>query len=108
MEREFKLIPIHPFTNRQAEVIQIILEGERNHRKIAKRLGIAYNTVVNHINGLDTSAVSADKTLTINDISRAQLGISGIIQILTGRRPGRSILGPLFGDVILETNTNPV
>ena len=106
MERKFKLIPIHPFTNRQAEIIELKLKGVTSLKQIARELGISYETVKTHIYGLDPSAVLDTKGLTINDINRSELGILGIIEVLTGKRPGRNLLGPLLGDVILETNTS--
>jgi len=105
MEKEFKLTPVHPFTDRQAEIIQLMLAGVTNIGLIAEELKIAENTVNNHIHGKDTSAALKAETLTIDAIGKTDLGIFGIIEVLTGKRPARrNLLGPLFGDVILEAN----
>lgn len=104
MEREFKLTPIHPFTNRQAEIIQLMLARITHRRKIAEELEIAYNTVRNHIQGNNTSAVLDVENPTIDDFIKTDLGILGIIEVLTGNRPASTnLLGPLFGDVIIES-----
>lgn len=46
--RELHLSPLHPFTNRQAEIIQLRIDG-LSDKQISSKLGMSHQTVKNTV-----------------------------------------------------------
>jgi len=84
-----RLIPLHPFTERQAEIIELIANGLAA-KEISQKLCLSNHTVYKHISGN-----CGDPS------SRSGMGIIGIIENATGVRPGRKNWLPiLLNDVL--------
>lgn len=87
MSRERKgrlvLTPLHPFTKREAEIIQHKANGLTT-AEIAKKLGITYRSCLNHISG----------TLPYGSIYER-------VEWITGIRPNKSNLIPILLDDVL-------
>ncbi len=89
-KRRLRLTPIHPFTERQAQIIKLLAAGV-TQRNIAEILDISPNTLRNHISGVPKKGGG-----------KSALGILGIIEEATKRRPRSKVwLLPLIGDVLL-------
>jgi DNA-binding CsgD family transcriptional regulator len=80
-ERIFKynlvLQPEHPFTRRQGEIIEAIIEGATAYKEIAQRLGLKRITIRNEICGVDFKP----------GIPRSSAGVFGVTRDVFGKRP---------------------
>lgn len=99
MSKEFKLVPINPFTPRQAEVIDLMTQGVRTNKDIAHQMGISAGTVKIFYKG--------HQRLSPQDLgitqTKSDLGIFGIVERAKGIRPTKgNLITRLLGDVILE------
>lgn len=72
-----RLSPFHPFSERRAQITQMILDGFKQHQ-IADELHISQDTVKTHINGNKRF----DENQTSTDFS---IGIKGQIQRCSGK-----------------------
>ena len=89
-EPRLKITRIHPFTKRQAQIIEMKARGH-NNIQVARDLRISSGTVKNHVSGCNNGTDT-----------RSDLGILGIIERATGTRPARcNWIAPLIGDVLL-------
>jgi hypothetical protein len=86
----FILAPIHPFTKRQGELIEQIIEGKKLSQA-AQAMGLAKRTARWHFYGKSVT----DKP------TQSVLGIAGIVEEVCGIRPNPSSLAKvLLGDVV--------
>jgi len=103
MEKEgFKFAKIHPFSERQAEIIKAIFNGYTSYKEIAEHLEISYHTVKSHLVGTDTTS-----SLTGGKATKNALGIYGIVERITGDKPSiTKLISVLLGDVVFPTGYN--
>ena len=103
MEKEsFKFAKIHPFSNGQAKVIKTLFSGYTSNNEIARYLKISPRTVRNHLSGSDTTAGATDEEAT-----KTELGIFGIVERITGKRPSRTeLISTFIGDVVFSAEYN--
>jgi DNA-binding CsgD family transcriptional regulator len=89
--RETRLSLFHPFTARQAEIIEVAANEGADRQTIADSLHISPNTLKTHIHGDRTQRKSS-----------ASLGILGVIEERTGHRPAslRTAINQLQGDIL--------
>jgi DNA-binding CsgD family transcriptional regulator len=84
-----RLTPLHPFTERQAEIIELLANGLMA-KEVSQKLCLSNHTVYKHISGTNNGL-----------FNRSALGIIGIIENATGVRPGRRNWLPiLLNDVL--------
>lgn len=97
------MAPINPFTPRQGDVIREILSGVTKNKQIAKNTGMSLGTVKNHIHGYKK------KEDEIHEAHRVKLGIFGIVEKLTGKRPydKNELIQALLGDVVFLRKGKP-
>jgi FixJ family two-component response regulator len=90
-ERDYKLVltSFHPFTPRQAEIVQLLANGASN-KEVSKKLGVSKKT----INQIISFCASYDS-------------IFDRIENLTGKRPKiKNWIFPLIDDVLFLRDKN--
>jgi len=97
-EQFFKVTPINPFTVAQAEILELRMNGY-SVKEIAAIRGTSPRTVGNVIKG--TAGQEA-----IEEGSAYEIGVYGVIQQLSGKRPCNILeaANMLDGDVVLRVN----
>ena len=98
MKERFILTPIHPFTSRQGEVLEFLVNNY-TFQQIARELGISWHAIKNIVYGFGEANINL----------RVRSGIFGIIEALTAHRPHhrRELPELLKGDVLLVQRIIP-
>lgn len=98
MKERLILTPINPFTTRQGEVLEFLVNGH-TFKQIVNELGISPHTIKNIVYGYGEADINL----------RVRSGIFGVIEALTGYRPHhrRELAGLLEEDILLRQIITP-
>lgn len=79
-DRALHLTPIHPFTRAQGRVLEHLANG-KSQKEVATALGIAKETVKNHLYGNGCQTGHSHKP------TKGEEGLFGVVERITGERP---------------------
>lgn len=101
------LAPINPFTPIQREVLSLWIIDGLSYKEMARKLHRPQAIIRDIISG-NRVYDNSNTDLTSFSSRRSSLGILGIIEIITGKRPTGSIevLRALWGDVIIDNTAS--